>query len=148
MPRISKKYQLITNWINFQIGVTFPDCDVDTQLANEAQWVPHFHDTKGTSTPIEVTVAQYIAVLTQIDLDDANFNRPLEERTFGKAQIAETYGFIQGFCSITFKVDPDELESLNELQEIIDHCKKVMRSHAKIIKYYKNKHPHHYRNIG
>ena len=150
MPRISKKYELSLNKIKFEIAMTFPECDVDSQLANEAQWVPHFHDTKGTATPIEITVAKYIATIFKIYLDDKNMNVPLKDRVFGKAEVCESYGLMHGFCSVSFEVDPNDLEDIAELPKIIEHCKKVMRSHAKIIKYYRDKQTvgHHIGIIG
>lgn len=139
MPRISKKYNLDLNRIRFEIAMTFPEGDPDAIIANLSQLVPHFHDMKGKNTPNEITVAKFLAILFNKDLNDKNMNIPIEERLFGKAEVCATEGLMQNFCSITFEVDLDSLENMAELQEIIDNCKKVMRSHAKIIRYYKDK---------
>ena len=129
MPRISKRYNLDLNRIEFEISVTFPEGDPDAVIANLAQLVPYHHNVKGRATPIEVTVAKYISVL---------FDESIRNKIFGKAEICKSYGLMQNFCSITFEVDLNELKELSELQGIIDNCKKVMRSYAHIIRYYKD----------
>lgn len=130
MPRKSKKYELSMYRIKFDIAVTFPEGDVDVVLANLAQWVPFHHDVKGKSTPIEITVEKYLAIL---------MHESINNKIFGKAEVCGSYSLMQNFCSLTFEVDADDLKDMSELQEIINNCEKIMRSYAKIIRYYKDK---------